>query len=214
MGFVNSVLNDLAAHDLTDLQAENEFRRAVGLSEVAEDRRPLSIAHPTPMPAPSLPSDGPAVLGGQDPFARDLGSLEDHSDLILACVFQRFDLTVPPTDSDAARHPELPTITKALRAILDQAVDGSPSRKTATQPASDAAKDPGHFWIDDAAKYLGADQLGVNPKKFMYRLVEKGALPKKKINGRFVFYKADLDRVIANGDQRRGRGRPRRPHSA
>ena len=78
----------------------------------------------------------------------------------------------------------------------------------------DAAVDRGHFWIDEAIIYLGANQLGVNPRKFMYRLVEKGALPGKKINGRFVFYKADLDRVIANGDHKRSPGRPKKHHSA
>ncbi len=214
VGFVNSVLNDLASHDLTDLEAENEFRRAVGLSEVAQDRRPLSITHPTPMPAPSLPSDGPAVIGGHDPFARHLGSLEDHNALILACVFRRFDLAVPSSDSDSHLHAELASMKKALHAVSSQAVIGNPSENGTAQIASDVATEPGHFWVEDTAKYLGADRLGVNLRKYMYRLLEKGSLPKKKINGRYVFYKSDLDMVIANGDQKRGRGRPRGSHSA
>ena len=71
----------------------------------------------------------------------------------------------------------------------------------------------GHLWIDDVIAYLGADQLGINPQKFVYRLIKKGALSAKKINGRFVFFKADLDRMIANGDHRRTCGRPRKPPS-
>ena len=38
------------------------------------------------------------------------------------------------------------------------------------------------MWV--VAKYLGADHLGVNPRKFMYRLVEDGTLKPTKI-GRF-----------------------------
>ncbi len=35
--FVNSVLNNLAAQGMTDLDTENAFRRAVGLSEISEE---------------------------------------------------------------------------------------------------------------------------------------------------------------------------------
>ncbi len=48
--FINSVLNNLAACDMTDLESENEFRRAVGLSEVSENRRPRSLTDPAPVP--------------------------------------------------------------------------------------------------------------------------------------------------------------------
>ena len=41
--FISSVLNNLATCDMTDLVAENEFRQAVGLSEISEDRRPRSL---------------------------------------------------------------------------------------------------------------------------------------------------------------------------
>jgi len=44
----------------------------------------------------------------------------------------------------------------------------------------------------------------------MYRLIKKGALHPKKIAGRFAFDRAELNVVAANGDQKRGRGRPRK----
>ncbi len=211
--FINSVLNDLAAHGLTDLHAENEFRRAVGLSEMGADRRPQSISTPVIMPPP-LPTEDAGPVPSGDPFSPTVGPLGDYCDLILACVFRRFDVAVPPAENDAAQHPELMELKTALRDIPDKVAEASPGGKSDAQPAKGAAVDRGHFWTDEAAEYLGADQLGVDPRKFMYRLVRKGALPEKKINGRFVFYKADLDRVIANGDHKRGRGRPRKLHSA
>ena len=65
--------------------------------------------------------------------------------------------------------------------------------------------------MHEAIEYLGLDRLGLaRPDKAMYRLIKKGALHPKKIAGHFAFDKAELDRVAANGDQKRGRGRPRK----
>ena len=212
--FINSVFNDLAAHGMTDLGAENELRRALSLSEMGGDRRPASISAPKFFDPP-FPGDVQGVgSGGRKPFDPEIDVGLEHRDLVLGCVFGRFGVPVPPAESDASLYPELPAMKMDLQVILDQAVEGSPGRKGVTQPVRDAAVDRGHFWIDEAIIYLGANQLGVNPRKFMYRLVEKGALPGKKINGRFVFYKADLDRVIANGDHKRSPGRPKKHHSA
>jgi len=44
----------------------------------------------------------------------------------------------------------------------------------------------------------------------IHRLIRKGALHPKKICGHLAFDKAELDIVAANGDQKRGRGRPRK----
>jgi hypothetical protein len=46
--------------------------------------------------------------------------------------------------------------------------------------------------------------------KLIYRLIEKDALHAKRIAGRFAFDKAELDLLAANGDAKRGRGRPRK----
>jgi len=46
--------------------------------------------------------------------------------------------------------------------------------------------------------------------KAIHRLVNKGALHPKKISGRLCFDRVELDRVLANGDHKRGRGRPRK----
>jgi hypothetical protein len=71
------------------------------------------------------------------------------------------------------------------------------------------------YWMHEAITYLGLDRLGLaRPDKAMYRLVRKGALHPKKIAGHFAFDKKELDILAANGDQKRGRGRPRKPHSA
>jgi len=71
------------------------------------------------------------------------------------------------------------------------------------------------LWLDEAITYLGLDRLGLaRPDKAMYRLVEKGALHPIKIAGHLAFNKAELDIVVANGDQKRGRGRPKKAHSA
>jgi hypothetical protein len=46
--------------------------------------------------------------------------------------------------------------------------------------------------------------------KAIHRLVNKGALHPRKIGGRLVFSREELDRALANGDSKRGRGRPRK----
>ncbi len=76
------------------------------------------------------------------------------------------------------------------------------------QPKSERAP---IYWMHEAITYLGLDRLGLTrPDKAIYRLIAKGALHPKKIAGRFVFDKKELDILIANGDQKRGRGRPRK----
>ena len=71
------------------------------------------------------------------------------------------------------------------------------------------------LWVDEAVTYLGLDRLGLaRPEKAVYRLVSKGALCPVKIGGHFAFKKQELDRLLANGDQKPKRGRPRKYHSA
>ena len=71
------------------------------------------------------------------------------------------------------------------------------------------------YWMHEAITYLGLDRLGLSrPDKAIYRLVEKGALHPRRIAGRFAFDKKELDLLAANGDEKRGRGRPRKFHSA
>ena len=71
------------------------------------------------------------------------------------------------------------------------------------------------LWMHEAIAYLGLDRLGLaRPDKAIYRLIKKGALHPKKISGHFAFDKEELDRVATYGDQKRGRGRPRKHHSA
>lgn len=68
-----------------------------------------------------------------------------------------------------------------------------------------------HLWIDEAITYLGLDRTGIKrPDKAIHRLINKGALHPKKISGRLCFDRDELDRVLANGDHKKGRGRPRK----
>ena len=70
--------------------------------------------------------------------------------------------------------------------------------------------EPPTLWIDEAVSYLGLDRVGLKrPDKAIHRLIKKGALHPAKISGRLCFDRAELDIVLANGDHKRGRGRPR-----
>ena len=77
-----------------------------------------------------------------------------------------------------------------------------------SQPKTDRAP---IYWMHEAIEYLGLDRLGLaRPDLSVHRLIRKGALHPKKICGHLAFDKAELDIVAANGDQKRGRGRPRK----
>ena len=91
---------------------------------------------------------------------------------------------------------------------------GQPLSAKTTKKASQNDTAP-IMWIGEAVKYLGLDRTGIKrPDKAIHRLIKKGALHPRKISGRLVFDKAELDKVIANGDHKRGRGRPRKPNTA
>lgn len=67
------------------------------------------------------------------------------------------------------------------------------------------------YWMHEAITYLGLDRLKLTrPEKAVYRLVSKGVLHPRKINGHFAFDKKELDRLLVNGDQKPKRGRPRK----
>jgi len=77
-------------------------------------------------------------------------------------------------------------------------------------PTPDSSQPP-TLWLKEAVAYLGLDRIGLKePTKAIHRLINKGALHPKKISGRLVFDREELDRVLANGDHKRGRGRPRK----
>ena len=67
------------------------------------------------------------------------------------------------------------------------------------------------YWIHEAIIYLGLDRLGLaRPDLAIHRLIRKGALHPKKISGHLAFDKKELDILVANGDQKKGRGRPKK----
>ena len=66
------------------------------------------------------------------------------------------------------------------------------------------------YWVHEAIVYLGLDRLGLSrPDKVLYRLIDKGSLHPKKIAGRYAFDKAELDKLVKVGEEKRKRGRPR-----
>ena len=199
--FINSVLNNLAACDMTDLQAENEFRRAVGLSEVSEDRLPRSLTDPAPVP-PFVLSDVTASSDRQDPFAPYVEDMTDHRDLVLGCVFHRFDVPVPPAENDASLYPELADLKKTFRTASAKA--------KRTRDKTELTEET-RFWTEEAISHLGLDRCGLaRPDLALQRLIKKGVLKPIKIGRRNAFTKAELDRILSKGGRARRRGRPRR----
>ena len=209
ISFINSVLNDLAAQDMTDLGAENEFRRALYLSEMDGDRRPASISAPKffDPPVPGDVQDGDS--GGRRPFDPEIDVGLEHRDLILACVFKHFGVEVPPAESDAVWHPELMTVKGRLRTLSRQAVGQRAAGEEGGHATGSTGKDHDHFWAEEAIEYLGLDRSGLkNPKMALQRLIKNQALRPEKIGRRNVFKRADLDRILEKGGRSRGRGRP------
>ena len=89
---------------------------------------------------------------------------------------------------------------------------GVPYTPAQSPPASDTKdQKPKTLWMQEAIVYLGLDRLGLKrPDKAIHRLIKKQTLHPRKISGRLVFDRDELDRVLSNGDQKRGRGRPRK----
>ena len=199
--FINSVFNDLAARGVTDLQAENEFRRAVNLTEVSEDRGPQLFIDPA-LARPFTLDDVQASSGRSNSFEPYVGDMTDQRDLILACVFRRFDVPVPPAESDATQYPTLASLKKKLQAA---------SVKTTKSAGKTSLAEQTEFWSEEALEYLGIARRNLaRPDMALQRLIQKGALRPTRIGGRLVFKKAELDRVLEKGDQAPRRGRPRK----
>ena len=81
----------------------------------------------------------------------------------------------------------------------------------AQQAPTPNSSEPPTLWLKEAISYLGLDRVGLKrPDKAIHRLIKKGSLTHKKISGRLCFDRAELDKVLTNGDHKRGRGRPRK----
>jgi len=199
--FVNSVLTNLAARGMTDLESENKLRRAVGLLEVSEDRRFRSVTDLT-LPPPIVPEDVTAGSNRQGLFEPYAGDTTDHRDLVLGCVFNHFGVAVPPVEFDASQYPELADLKKTLRTAS--------TRAKRTRDKTELTEKT-RFWTEEAIAYLGLDRCGLaSPKLALQRLIKGGVLKPKKIGRRNAFTKAELDRVLSKGSQVRRRGRPRK----
>lgn len=86
-----------------------------------------------------------------------------------------------------------------------------PNQSEREKQEESSESQPQTLWIDEAVKYLGLDRTGLKaPERAIHRLIDKGALHPKKISGRLVFDRDELDRVLAEGDHKKGRGRPKK----
>ena len=197
--FISSLLDDLAARDVTDLQAENVFRRTVSLPGVIKDHR----SRPNPPPLPHGTPDDAAVARSKVTLSTYyVGDLTDHRDFVLGCVFNRFGVAVPPVECDASQYPELADLKKTLQAV---------SAKAKRTRDKTELTEKTRFWTEEAIAYLGMDRCGLaRPELALQRLIKNGVLKPIKIGRRNAFTKAELDRILSKGGQARRRGRPRR----
>lgn len=63
------------------------------------------------------------------------------------------------------------------------------------------------IYSEELCVMLGLDRL-VRPDMAIDRLLRQGDLPRRKIAGRLVFSRQDVDRLIRQGSRRKTRGRP------
>ncbi len=94
---------------------------------------------------------------------------------------------------------EIEDIQQALSQIKTMPAKAAPDTK-GVPPSKDV------LYVKEAASYLGMTVK--RPDNAMQRLIERGDLPRKVINGRLVFSRADLDRLKSHGSRRSRRGRP------
>ena len=199
--FINSVLNNLTARGVTDLQAENEFRRAVGLSEVNEDRRPRALTDSLSL-QPLVLEDITAARDSQDPCALYIGDMTDQRCLVLGCVFRRFDVVVPPAECDASQYSELAGLKKKLQVASVKATQSVGKTKLTEES---------RLWTEEAIEYLGLDRCGLKrPELALQRFITEGVLRPIKVGRRNAFTKAELDRILSKGGHVRRQGRPRK----
>lgn len=134
-------------------------------------------------------------------IAGSLG-LEVADDFARRCAKYVSDLETRRMTLSAA----IETIAQWIEEIEDVrlAVEQFRTPQVADSKALDADQDV--FHVDDAARYLGMNVK--RPDNAMLRLIEKGDLPRIKINGKLVFMRAGLDRVKTYGSRRSRRGRP------
>ena len=94
--------------------------------------------------------------------------MADQRDLILACVFHRFDVAVPPTENDASLYPELADLTKTFRTASAEAKRTRGKTKLTEET---------RFWTEEAITYFGLDRCGLARSDLaLQRLIRKGVL--------------------------------------
>jgi hypothetical protein len=116
---IMSVLDDLAALDMTDLAAENQLRHAMDMPELAPDRSPqwARRLHEEPGAPPT-----PGLMSPQSDFVFPNTDqvelrLDGREELVLNCVFKKFNLPPPPQVSDADQQPCYEDMKKEFRAF-------------------------------------------------------------------------------------------------
>lgn len=64
------------------------------------------------------------------------------------------------------------------------------------------------LYAADVIIILGLDRL-TRPDNALNDLLARRALPRRKLRGRLIFHRAELDAVLANGSRTGRRGRPK-----
>ena len=103
-----------------------------------------------------------------------------------------------------------PAATDPWTAPYDVAAAKTEAAATGTTGRSKPAVPPANrdiFYAEEVYAALGLDRLK-RPDNALQRLTDRGDLHGRKINGRLVFKKADVERLKENGSRRSRRGRP------
>jgi hypothetical protein len=62
-------------------------------------------------------------------------------------------------------------------------------------------------YAEEAYALLGLDRLDA-PEQALQRLIRRGDLPRRKLNARLAFTRAEIDHLIQHGSRKSRRGRP------
>jgi hypothetical protein len=203
--FVDSVLNGLAQAGLTDLDAENELRRSLSLVCVDGNRMPVFATHTLAELPPVGKAESSPAPGVPGFFGPDLETILENQAPALNCVFKKFGVSAPPEDSDARVQPYFAQMKMAVD-VAQKAGRQNAEKGDGTDEATGSGAD--RLWSGEAMKYLGLDRNLKRPEMGLQRLIKKKVLRPTKINGKLVFDKAELDRLLQKGDLVRRPGRP------
>src|SRR5690606_22937355 len=87
---------------------------------------------------------------------------------------------------------------QGLEASLPAPVVAAPSFKVDEQSAPPVPDWRAAMYSDEAIAYLGIGHLD-RPDNALNRMMAQGVLPRRKLGGKLIFRREDLDRVLSEG---------------